>query len=128
MTKGDLDRVTFLHRPVKPFALALALSQAVLVGFNLRDADVLDGSLWGNVVMTAAAISFAALAAGWWFRSQRMEEAGLALAAGTWVTRSVTILLVDSITLIGFWLSLCWSIAAVGAFLLERRDGNDRAT
>lgn len=124
MTRGDLDGLLIMGRPLKPVALGLSLSMIVLTVFNTSDLGILRDAVIGDVVGIMAAISASCLIAGWVFRSQHMAEAGLFIAGLTMVLRSAFLFALVGIGNIGVWLGVGTAIVALGAFLLERVDEN----
>lgn len=112
----------FMGRRVKPFAFVVLISMIGLVWFNARDADILDGSWYGDMVMFGAIISAVAMFFGWIFQINRMEEWGLALAAGVWAARTATALFLGQGVTPGVWFSFCWAAGCIGAFLFEILD------
>lgn len=125
MTKGDLDGVTFLGRPVKPLALQFAVLMATLMVYNIVDKGAFGNLMLGDVVAVMAVTSAACLTAAWVMRSQRMAEVGLLLACIVYVTRSAFLLLATGWQAQGVWLGLGAAIGAGGAFLLETWDGHE---
>lgn len=115
----------WLGRPVKPLALAAAMTMAVIIVINVLDRGVAGAALWGDFLAVAAGGAMAALSLGWWARSQRLAEWGLLLATGVWFTRAMFGLLTDTA---GYaWaMSLSWTVALGGAYLLERVESLTR--
>ena len=109
-------------RKVRPYALAVSLSTAVIAWACLAGIAVgklLDG-LAGTIVGVAAVVTVAALWAGWLTRSEVWMHRGLLWSAGVWAAIA-TILAID----VGFvnvntLLAAAWVIASGGAWLLER--------
>jgi hypothetical protein len=124
MTKGDLEGLRLLGRPVKPVALGLMFSMAVLCVFNVTDAGVLGATRIGDVVAIMAGAAVLMLTAGWALRSQPMAEAGLFTAGLTMVLRSTFLFALQGVGNVGVWLGVGTAIIALGAFLLERIDEN----
>jgi len=123
MTRGDLGRMTFLGRPIKPLAFAIMMSVATIFWFNVvANTDVLYDSLAGDIVGVTAGASTAMLMGAWWFRSQRFVEYGLLLAAGVWISRLLTVIFIQGLDFYGVYLSFAWTIATVSAYLLETWD------
>jgi integral membrane sensor domain MASE1 len=128
MTRGDLGKMEFLDRPVKPLVAAIALSVAALFWFTLiTPSDPIAQVVLGDIVGALAGASLALLVFAWWFRSQSAAEIGLLLATFVWVTRAALIAVVGVSHNVDvghvFWYSLAWAIAAGGAYLLESWDG-----
>lgn len=109
-------------RKVRPYALAVSLSTAVIAWACLAGIAVgklLDGPT-GVIVGAAAVITVAALWWGWLARSEMWMHRGLIWSAGVW-SAIATILTID----VGFvnvntLLAAAWVIASGGAWLLER--------
>ena len=107
-------------RPVKPFALAIAVTMLIIAWLNLIDRGVFGGLVLGDAVGLVAFASAVTLVAGWAARQQKMAEAGLLMAAGVWVARG-TLALIEAPG--SLWMfSFCWAGAAAGAYLLETAD------
>lgn len=129
MTGGDLSKVEFLGRPIKPLAFAIMLSVATVFWFNIvLNGDILVDTFWGDIVGVAAGASCVLLFAGWWARSQRLAEYGLVLASGTWMARLFTVIFLQGWGFYGVYLSIAWTLACVGAYLLETFDGGRAMT
>lgn len=126
MTRGDLGGITLLGRPVKPLALAIAISTGTVFWFNLvLNSDILVASLAGDVVGIVGGVSCVLLFAAWWRSSQTLLELGLLLASGTWVARLFTVIFLQGFGFYGVYLSIAWTLACVSAYLLETWDDND---
>lgn len=122
MTKGDLDGVTILGRPLKPLALQFAGLMCTLMFFNITNKGVF-GDLWlGDVVAVMAAVSVAALVAGWVAGSQKMAESGLFLACIVYMTRTAFLLFTQGFGVEGVYLGFFAAVGAGGAYLLETWD------
>lgn len=124
VTRGDLPWKMF-GRTLKPVAFAQMLALLVLaVAYVERferepGTDTIAGVLFAAAAGTGAGLLFA----GWVRGSQRLAEWGLLFAAGVWIARAALVLLTGyGDDPVAFWLSLCWAIAAGGAFLLESID------
>lgn len=111
MTKGDLDGVSFLGRPVKPIALPAAFLMAVLMVYNIVDAGVLHDLWLGDIVSILAGVSCIMLVLGWIIRSQRLIEFGLLAGCVVYVMRASFVIFVD-----GFAQSFYLSLGAAGLF------------
>ena len=113
-------------RKVRPYALAVSLSTAVIAWACLAGIAVgklLDG-LAGTIVGVAAVVTVAALWAGWLTRSEVWMHRGLLWSAGVWAAIA-TILAIDVGPInVNTLLAAAWVIASGGAWLLERgQDG-----
>ena len=127
MTRGDLAGYQFLGRPIKPLALAIALSMATIFWFNIVESTgILVPTVAGNIVGYCAGASAVLLFAGWWARSQALAETGMLLAAGVWISRTVFIGLLEEWYSYSFFFSVAWSLASVGSYLLESFDPENR--
>ena len=125
MTKGDIDGIQVLGRKIKPVALGFVFLMVVYVVNGITDQGALDGTRWGDIVAVVAGASAVLLMAGWWAKSQRMAEYGLLLAFFAFSARTLYLAFTDLTaekTLSG--VGVC--IIAVGAYLLEKSDGNRR--
>ena len=109
-------------RKVRPYALAVSLSTAVIAYACLTGIAVgrlLDGAT-GIIVGTVAVITVAALWWGWLAKSEAWMLRGLLWAAGVWAAVT-TILATDvGIVNVNTLLALAWVVASGGAWLLER--------
>ena len=109
-------------RKVRPYALAVSLSTAVIAWACLAGIAVgklLDG-LAGTIVGVAAVVTVAALWAGWLTRSEVWMHRGLLWSAGVWAAIA-TILTIDvGLINVNTLLAAAWVIASGGAWLLER--------
>ena len=109
-------------RKVRPYALAVSLSTAVIAWACLAGIAVgklLDG-LAGTIVGVAAVVTVAALWAGWLTRSEVWMHRGLLWSAGVWAAIA-TILAIDvGLINVNTLLAAAWVIASGGAWLLER--------
>ena len=109
-------------RKVRPYALAVSLSTAVIAWACLAGIAVgklLDG-LAGTIVGAAAVATVAAMWWGWLARSEMWMHRGLIWSAGVW-SAIATILAFDvGILNVNTLLAAAWVIASGGAWLLER--------
>ena len=109
-------------RKVRPYALAVSLSTAVIAWACLAGIAVgklLDG-LAGTIVGVAAVVTVAALWAGWLTRSEVWMHRGLLWSAGVWAAIA-TILAIDVGPInVNTLLAAAWVIASGGDWLLER--------
>ena len=109
-------------RKVRPYALAVSLSTAVIAWACLAGIAVgklLDGPT-GVIVGAAAVAAVAAMWWGWLARSEMWMHRGLLWSAGVWAAVT-TILATDvGIVNVNTLLSAAWVIASGGAWLLER--------
>ena len=124
MTAGDLEGVTVMGRPIKPVALGLTILMLSLLVINLTGVGELTGTLLARVIAVMAGTAAVTLVAGWVWRSQRMAQAGLLLAAIVYITRSAFIALDSGIGSIGVWLGGGAGVIAAGAYLLETWDSD----
>lgn len=118
MTRGELEGLTFLDRPIKPVALGIVVFMITLTVFNLRE----DGIFGATLIALMAFTSTLCLVFGWFGRIQVMAEAGLLIAAVTYVIHAVFALLIVGPTNQTMWLSIGAGIISGGSFLLERWD------
>ena len=109
-------------RKVRPYALAVSLSTAVIAWACLAGIAVgklLDG-LAGTIVGVAAVVTVAALWWGWLAKSEVWMHRGLLWSAGVWAAIA-TILAIDVGPInVNTLLAAAWVIASGGAWLLER--------
>jgi hypothetical protein len=119
MGEDDLPRWKVLGRPVKSTALGLAVIMATFSVYNLFNIGVFGISILGDIVAGLAGVVFVILCWGWWANSQRLSEAGLLLAAGVYITRTIFLLFTDP-RIEGMWIGVGVSIIAVGAYLKEK--------
>lgn len=126
MSRLDLPLKVY-GRPLKPLALSVMLSMVVIAVINVLDVGLAADHLWGDFIGLLAAVSAAAMAGGWFARSQSMAEVGMLIAAGVWMVRGVFALLYNGSVPIGYgWaFSFCWALAAGGAYMLERVDDSE---
>ncbi len=121
MTDDALPWSLFGERKIRPFALALCLSVAVL-GYSLLQeqtiGQVLDG-LPGKFVGVLCVLSFVSFVVGFWGRSERLLTTGLLVASGTWASVT-TVLFLDVGATTSTLLAGCWTVAAGGSWLLEK--------
>ncbi len=127
MTKGDLDKMRVLGRPIKPVALGLSLTMLVVFWVNVRDTGRVTDELLAHLLTVLAGVAFVLLVAGWVWTRQRLAETGLLLAAATLFTRSMFLYLTGGITEQAVWLTLASAITAAGAYLLEKTDDRGAA-
>ena len=125
MSSTDLPWLIF-GRKVRPYALAVSLSTAVIAWACLAGIAVgklLDG-LAGTIVGVAAVVTVAALWWGWLAKSEVWMHRGLLWSAGVWAAIA-TILAIDVGPInVNTLLAAAWVIASGGAWLLERgQDG-----
>lgn len=118
MTKGDLDTIRVLGRPLKPVALGLALTMTIVAQSNLRNMDRGTVPPLSYLVAAIAAAAVIALAGGWIGRNQRLAEIGLLLVVGAYATRAAFIYLSSGFDQAVFF-SLATVIIAGGSYLLE---------
>jgi hypothetical protein len=119
VTGMDIDGVLFAGRKIKPVALGLSVILAAISVYNLLDIGLFGTLILGDVVAVASAVTVAALIAGWWFRSQRMAEAGLMLAFIVYALRTLFVLLTNpAIEGVPIGAGIC--IIAAGSYILER--------
>ena len=118
-------------RKVKPYALAVSMSTAVVAHAMLVDRDDVGStfdaySAPGIVVGVCALAAVLSLWAGWWGRKLPLLEAGLLLSVGVWTARGALVGLTDGPTVNTVWFSFAWVVASGGAYLLERFTGGAR--
>lgn len=123
MTKGDLDGVTFMNRPVKPLAGFTTLLMLTYMFFHIFNiGDHMPITWLAHIMAIVAGISAFCLWFGWYKRLQQMAEIGLLVACFVYITAAVNFFLVGGFDSEFLWLSL-WSGGLVGsAFYLEARD------
>ena len=130
MTGMDIDGVLFAGRKIKPVALGLSVILLTICVYNLFDIGLFGTLILGDLVAVASAVTIGTLVAGWWFRSQRMAEAGLMLAFIVYALRTVFVLLTDP-TIEGVPIGVGIVIIAGGSYILEhassRRDAEQAA-
>lgn len=127
MSRGDLPKVKFLGRPVKPVGLGVSILMLTLFSFNIFDAGVFGDMFLGDIVAVSAAVSAILLFTGWIKGSQKLAIYGFLLATITYMTRSAFIALYVSPVDLGVYAGLGAAVIAGGSFLLETWDeGNDK--
>jgi hypothetical protein len=125
MSKGDIDGVQVLGRKIKPVALGFIIVMVTFLVAGITDSGALDGSEWGDIVGASAATSAVLLTLGWWAKNQRMAEYGLLLAFFTFGARTAYLVFTQPVAE-KTWVGIGTCVIAVGAYLLERNDGNRR--
>lgn len=127
MTRGDIAGYQFLGRPIKPLALAIALSMATIFWFNIvEQTGILVPTVAGNIVGYCAGASAVLLFGGWWAKSQVLAETGMLIASGVWISRAVFIGMLEEWYSYSFFFSVAWAMASVGSYLLESFDPQNR--
>lgn len=116
----------FMGRRIRPYALGVSLSTFViswtlLVSRNGPGA-ALDRTFAGQTIGILGFIAVVMLWWGFWRNSDRVMETGLLLTSGAWFARAVFIIM-DVGWTEGAFLSFCWVLISVGAFLLEHMTG-----
>ena len=96
MTKGDLDGVLWLNRPVKPLAAFLVLLMLNFTIFNITNEGIFKDFGLNDIIAVLAGISCFSLFYAWIARNQTMVELGLVLAASVYVIRAFFILFLFS--------------------------------
>lgn len=107
-------------RPISLTSLTLAnmvIAYSILVP-RYSPGEILDQGMPGAVVGLQAVATTLLLAFGFAIRSGFMVRAGLLISVGTWASRAVFLALDE--TWLSVWLSICWVISSVAAYLLER--------
>lgn len=122
MTREELEGLTFLDRPIKPVALGIVVFMITLTVFNLREDGIFGDTILATLLALMAFTSTLCLVFGWFGRIQVMAEAGLLIAAVTYVIHAVFALLIVGPTNQTMWLSIGAGIISGGSFLLERWD------
>lgn len=122
MTRTELPWL-LLGRLVRPFPLAASVA-CTLMSLNIW----LGSSIWGGtedplsaVTAVGGLVAAALLWGGWWGRSTALMQHGLMFVAVLFAMRGATIWLEGNPITAG--LSLSWTLAAGGAWLLERTTG-----
>lgn len=118
MTKGDLDTIRVGGRPLKPVALGLTLTMAIVAQANFRGIDRGTTPPLSYVVAAIAVVAFVALLWGWVGRNQRAAEIGLLLVVAAYSTRAAFVYLSSGFDQAVFF-SLASVIIAGGSYLLE---------
>ena len=116
------------HRAVKPYALAVSFSTAVVSW------AILSGQAIGQLLdtfpgQTVGVVGFAAvmlLWAGWWAQRDDWMGHGLLLTVGVWAAVWAIIMLDTEWSNISGWLAFAWVIASGGAWTLEVTDQERR--
>ncbi len=126
MTKGDLDKVTFMGRPLKPVALGLTILMITLAVANWTDNGLLGDNILSHILAAIAGLSALLLTAGWIAGKQRIAEIGLLGAAAVNIARSSFLLFTFGPGQQSVWLSLGVTVIAGGAYLLETWDDPER--
>jgi hypothetical protein len=116
----SLSNLVFLGRPIKPLAFAIAMSMATLFWYNIvLNTGAFHAGIIGDLVGAVAGASCVLLFAGWWVRSESVEQLGLLFATGVWITRTFFIGFLDGFSEIGVWLSACWALVVAATYFLE---------
>jgi len=121
---------TLFGRPIRPFHFAVMLATATIaVSLWFPVSTRLGPDRWTGLTQLvlggAAAGSVVLLAAGWWWRRPTWDQWGLLLSVAVWVSRSVFVLITDTVVgrpQLSAILSGAWAVGAAGAYLLERHD------
>lgn len=127
-TKGDLDTVSILGRPIKPVALGLTILMVTLTVSNVTGAGVLGDVALSRVLAAGAAVSAILLTAGWVTGKQGLAEAGLLATAAGNIARSSFLMMTYGPGQQSVWLSMGVTVIAAGAYLLETWDASGRTT
>jgi len=122
MTKGDVDGLTAFGRPLKPVALGLTLTMAVVATVNIQGMDRGTVPPLSYLVALLAVSSVVTLLWGWLGGHQKAAEIGLLLVVGTYATRAVFIALASGIGEPAVWFSLATVVIAAGSYALEVND------
>lgn len=110
-------------RPIKPFSFALMLSMLGAAWYFILYIDTLDHV--PLMIGVVSAVSGTLLFAGWWWRHINIHLWGLVLAAGAWTSMTFCLFTVDHQYLSG-WSALCWLVAIIGAWGIERDEREER--
>jgi hypothetical protein len=113
------NEITIKGRPLKPFSFALMLSMFGSAWYFILFIDTLDHIplLIGLVSAVAGTLLFA----GWWWRHINIHLWGLLLSAGAWTSMTICLFSVDQ-EYLPAWSALCWLIAIIGAWAIEREE------
>ena len=127
MASTDLPWMV-LGRKVKPYALAVSMSTAVVAHAMLIERDDVGASFDaysapGVIVGVCALLAVLSLWAGWWLRLLGLLEVGLLLSVGVWMSRGSLVWIDEGPTANTVWFSFAWVVASGGAYLLERFTG-----
>lgn len=121
MTRTELPWL-LMGRLVRPFPLAASLA-CLLTSINILSGS----SVWGDgdTLSLAAAVAgiagFVLLWVGFWARSTVAMQHGLMVTAVLFSARAATIWMEGNV--LTALLAWCWTLAAAGAWLLERTTG-----
>lgn len=109
-------------RWVRPLSLAIALADMAIA----QSAFPIGGlaGIPGILVGIQAALASVLLWLGFGMASEKMMQAGLLLSGGAWASRMV--FTASEGYLFTAWMSFCWTVAALGAFWLERSTGEKK--
>jgi hypothetical protein len=114
-------------RQVRPYALAVSLASANLFAVLATGKSAwATGDSWSWALATLAFLATVLLWVGWWTKRDTYMQHGLAMSAVVFAYRGAYIGLTTDTT--AGWmtagLSLCWTVASVGAWLLESTTGD----
>lgn len=123
MTRTELPWLLW-GRVVRPFPLAASIACALMSANIYAGTSVWRGADDLLTALTAAGglVAAALLWAAWWGRSSLLMQHGLMLTAVLFSMRAATIWMEGNPLTAG--LSLAWTLAASGAWLLERTTGH----
>lgn len=122
MSRGVELPYTIFGRHLRPFSFALMLATftIALQFYLLPEAP---GEGWSQHVMgTLGMLGVLGLFFGWALKSDPVHDFGLLFVSGVWVGRTFLFGAQNDWLYVGTYLSACWAIAAIGAWLLERYD------
>jgi len=121
VTSQELPGVAVFGRPLKPVALGLTLTMAIVARANWLGLDRGTQPPLSYVLGVLAAIAAATLVTGWAGRMQRVAEAGLLLVVLTYATRAAFVTLSNPGDQAAYF-SLATVIIAGGSYILETTD------
>jgi len=119
MSGVDLPWSIFGRR-VKPLALAASVAN-MGIAIGLYDSDSYFSQVPHLLVLVTAVSAVVMFWAGWWLNNVRLVSVGLLLTVGVFTARAALASFTEGVAQPVFWLSVSWTVAAAGAFLLEKR-------
>jgi hypothetical protein len=125
MSRGDLH-IRLWDRPVKPLAVGVIIALIAVVlngGSNAICGKALIGPTEDDIAIgVIASIALFLIIFSWLYNRQFLFELGLLFCAGTFVARTVLMLLLVGAYPLDFLLPLSVAVLSGGAFILERID------
>ena len=109
-------------RRIRPFSFSLMLATlAVGIQFQVQ-VEAPGEELHQNIMFGLAIVGVSLLFAGWVTIRDWVHDYGLLIVSGVWMGRTALYVMQDDWEQIGLYLSACWAVSAVGAWMIERYD------